>query len=222
MAYCSLEYLKEWIPEDELIQLTDDRSHLASGHLSGEIDAAQEVIALIDTSGFPDSGRLEIDSEQIDYGGKSGNQLLGCVRGVNKTTPAPHPDGALVRELNTINPSVIERAIADAEAEIESYLAGRYELPLLTVPAIVRKITVDLAIYNLYFRRRGFLASEWQERYRAALRFLENVAQGVASLGADAPAEIRHLGPAATGSRQDRIFSLGRISDGSFGTLDRY
>ncbi|MEW6378072.1 MAG: DUF1320 domain-containing protein [bacterium] len=223
MMYCTLSDLKEQMQEDDLIQLTDDRSNLASGTLAGEIDAAETGIILTDASRFSESGgRIEIDSEQIDYTEKIGNQLTGCVRGVNKTTAAPHQSGTAVTELNTISTSVIERAIADAGAEIDSYCAARYtNLPFTGVPVMIRKISVDITLYNLYARRKG-APDERRDRYISALKFLENVARGVVSLGADAPDTENYPGPMTTGSKRDRIFSMGRISDASSGTLDNY
>jgi len=222
MAYCTLADLREQIKEDELIQLTDDRSTLASGTLDGAISVEETTIILTDVSGFPESGRIEIDPEQIDYGGKIGNQLIGCTRGVNKTTIAAHNDGAEVMELNVINTSVINRAITDADAEIDSYCASRYaDLPFTNVPIMVRKISVDIAIYNLYARRKGAPDAR-RDRYLAVVTFLENVSTGIASLGADAPVADNDPGPKTTGSKLDRIFTMGRISDLSAGTLDHY
>ncbi|MEW5802690.1 MAG: DUF1320 domain-containing protein [bacterium] len=222
MAYCTLADLREQIKEDDLIQLTDDRSVLSSSILNGDISAAATTIILTDASGFPESGRIEIDLEQIDYTGKIGNQLIYCLRGVNKTTPAAHCTGAAVIELNTIIMSVVERAIADADAEIDSYCAARYaNLPFALVPIMVRKISVDIAIYNLYARRKG-APDDRRDRYQSVVRFLENVANGIAYLGADAPDTNDDPGPRASGSEIDRIFTMGRISDSSSGTLDRY
>ncbi len=222
MAYCTLADLREQIKEDELIQLTDDRSTLASGTLDGAISAPETTIILTDASGFPESGRIEIDLEQIDYAGKTGNQLIACTRGVNKTTIVAHDSGAEVSELNTINTSVIGRAITDADAEIDSYCAARYvDLPFANVPIMIRKISVDIAIYNLYARRKGAPDAR-RDRYQAVVRFLENVAKGIASLGADAPTADNDQGPKTTGSKIDRIFTMGHISDSSAGTLDHY
>jgi phage gp36-like protein len=47
-----------------------------------------------------------------------------------------------------------ERAIAKADTRIDSYLRGRYALPLETVPAAIRDISVALALYYLYSNGR--------------------------------------------------------------------
>lgn len=44
----------------------------------------------------------------------------------------------------------VERALADAGAEINLALAGRYALPLISVPEILVRIACDLARESLY------------------------------------------------------------------------
>lgn len=86
----------------------------------------------------------------------------------------------------TVDASVVARAIADADAEIDSYAAARYTVPFSPPPAMVRKVSVEIAVYNLYARRRGAPPSR-KERYDNALRFLKSVADGTVTLGADDP-----------------------------------
>ena len=64
--------------------------------LNGALTAEVESIVLDSSSGFPASGRIKIDSEEITYAAVSSNTLTGCVRGVNNTTAATHSDGANV------------------------------------------------------------------------------------------------------------------------------
>jgi hypothetical protein len=64
--------------------------------LSADISAATNSIPLTSTSGFPESGRIKIDSEIITYAGLSGNNLIGCIRGVNGTSAATHSSSAVV------------------------------------------------------------------------------------------------------------------------------
>lgn len=53
-------------------------------------------------------------------------------------------------EATTINEDVVNRAIADAAAQLDSYLATRYQVPLSDpVPAIIRNYTCDVARYLL-------------------------------------------------------------------------
>jgi hypothetical protein len=64
--------------------------------LSGNIDAVQTVIPLTSSTSFPDSGLIQIGSEQIRYATVTGNDLEGVTRGVNGTLPASHLSGAAV------------------------------------------------------------------------------------------------------------------------------
>jgi len=222
MAYCIQQDLEEQISQDELIQLTDDRSSLASGALNGSIDAVVTTITLSDSSGFPASGRIKIDNEEITYTGNVSNQLTGCSRGAGDTTPVSHSSGATVYELNRIDTSVITRAIADADAEIDSYCASEYDdLPFATTPGMIRKISVDITIYNLFARRKGAPLGR-KLRYDNAVSFLTNVAKGLIRIGVDAPVADDDAGPEATTKKSDRIFSMGAASGSSAGTLDNF
>jgi hypothetical protein len=64
--------------------------------LSAGIDAVIDTIPLTSSSGFPSSGRIKIDNEIITYALVSGNNLTGCVRGVNNTVAASHSSSAAV------------------------------------------------------------------------------------------------------------------------------
>jgi phage gp36-like protein len=54
-----------------------------------------------------------------------------------------YPDNA------TVSKDVVERAIEDAQAQLDSYLAVRYKVPLVVVPAVIRNYTCDVARYIL-------------------------------------------------------------------------
>lgn len=121
-----------------------------------------------------------------------------------------------------VDTDVVDRAIADADAEIDAYCGGRYEVPFATVPAVVRKTAVDIVLYNLCGRQPLGDMDERTRRYEAALRLLREVARGTASLGAGAPSTDDDTGPEATTARGDRVFRAGRSSDSATTTLDNY
>ncbi len=84
---------------------------------------------------------------------------------------------------------LIDAAIADADAEIDGYLAKRYAVPLAPVPKVINKFSKDIALYNLM--SRAGLDEEGREgnyltRYNAAIKFLTLVAEGKVSLGTEA------------------------------------
>lgn len=101
----------------------------------------------------------------------------------------------------TPDAAVIARALEDAEAEVNSYLAARYTLPLDPVPGQIRAITCDVARYRLDSVNPR---AATKERYLAALASLRDLASGKASLGSagDAaaaapppPAQVQHESP---------------------------
>jgi phage gp36-like protein len=81
----------------------------------------------------------------------------------------------------------VARAIADADEEIDGYLQSRCVVPVSPVPGIIRKISVDIAIYNLYSRRLDQVPESRRQRHENALRFLGKVAEGKIGLGANDP-----------------------------------
>lgn len=80
----------------------------------------------------------------------------------------------------------ITEAIEDADAEIKGYLQKRYPLPLPSTPSVIKKLSKDIALYNL-FSRKGIDKEKNEEnvvsRYKNAIRFLENLSKGLVNLG---------------------------------------
>ena len=79
--------------------------------------------------------------------------------------------------------AVLDRALEDADAEINGYLAARYTLPLTSTPTLLVGIASDIARYRLY---RDQVSETVNARYKAAVKLLENIAAGKVSLGLDA------------------------------------
>lgn len=77
------------------------------------------------------------------------------------------------------DPAVLNQAIADTAAEIDSYISARYPLPLDTVPAVLELHACDICRYRLF--NQG-APEEVAERYTIAIRWLKDVAQGKAQL----------------------------------------
>lgn len=78
----------------------------------------------------------------------------------------------------------IDRALADVSALIDGYLAGRYTLPLATVPAPLKRIATDCARYYLMDQRA---TEEVRTRYANQLRMLAAMRDGDFTLGAGDP-----------------------------------
>lgn len=82
--------------------------------------------------------------------------------------------------LNAIDATVVARALADADAEINGYLSTRYTLPLSPVPAALEKLACDIARYQLF---ENAVTEIVKERFDNAIRFLKDVAAGRVTLG---------------------------------------
>lgn len=89
--------------------------------------------------------------------------------------------------LGAVNADRVARAIADADEEIDGYLQSRMAVPIAPVPGIIRKVSVDLAVYNLYSRRGDAMPDTRRDRYENALKLLVKVAEGKIGLGASDP-----------------------------------
>jgi phage gp36-like protein len=112
----------------------------------------------------------------------------------------------------SINQPRMEEAIAQADAEIDSYCGERYSVPFATVPDIVKKLSVDLAIYNLYSRLVRDMPEVRTERYRSSIRQLEAISKGNISLGVD-PAPQAHSGGRAETNRpaDENVFTREKL-----------
>lgn len=114
--------------------------------------------------------------------------------------------------VGAVDSTVLARALADADAEIDSYLAGRYTLPLVGAYPVLTRHACNMARYYL----SGADVTEVEvvrTRYKDAIRYLESIRDGKTRLAADiagnaAPEPARI---AVTGS--DRVFTGDSLSD---------
>jgi len=121
-----------------------------------------------------------------------------------------------------VDDDVVTRAIADADEEIDAYVSVKYSLPFSATPNLVRRMSVDLAICNLYARRDDTIPETRKERCEAVMKDLDRIARGMMRLDVPEPGSDPDHGVQVTTSKTDRVFSKGRTSDGSTGTLDNY
>lgn len=87
--------------------------------------------------------------------------------------------------LGVIDDGILNQAIADASAEIDSYLQGRYSLPLIIPVPNLTRICCDVARYYLFETK---VTEQVQNRYDTVIRYLEHIAKGVIKLGIELPA----------------------------------
>lgn len=105
----------------------------------------------------------------------------------------------------------LQQAVTEAEGEVNSYLMLRYSVPVSPVPAMVKNVTLDLAVYRL-FLWRGYDQEEDVEVRTArndAIAWLDKVARGIVSLGTATPA--KDFGARMDGA--DRVFSRDKMRD---------
>lgn len=74
----------------------------------------------------------------------------------------------------------INQAIASTDGLIDSYLATRYQLPLATVPAVLKEKALDLARFEL---QKDRATEEARRRRDDAISWLKDLAGGRAKLG---------------------------------------
>jgi phage gp36-like protein len=113
-------------------------------------------------------------------------------------------------QATAINYEVLERAIADADAQINARLQVRFKLPLQTVPLLLVNVACDIARYRLHAARAPDHVSK---RYDDAIKQLEQVRKGELDLGLDAldATTVDVGGPDSFGG--PRVFSGGLLSD---------
>ena len=88
--------------------------------------------------------------------------------------------------------TVVARALADADAEIDAALVGRYALPIATVPVLLTRIACDLARESLY---ADHPTEEVTNRAKRVRDLLKGIATGMMRLDlASAPQEQSGLG----------------------------
>lgn len=118
-----------------------------------------------------------------------------------------HPNSA-----GEVQASVVDAAIQSAGALIDSYVGQRYPLPLSTVPDILRRIAVNLAVCDLYDRVTEMQTTEgMRDRRKEATRLLELILDGKITLGLPKSADNANSLFAAVSHRRQE-FSDRRLS----------
>lgn len=106
--------------------------------------------------------------------------------------------------VDVINIAVIEQAITDASDVIDGYLAGRYELPLVTVPNLLEQFCCDIARYKL---GTNDTPEHIETRNKEAIKFLTSVAKGELSIGVNALGQDAKVQNTATIQSAGSVFA---------------
>jgi phage gp36-like protein len=103
--------------------------------------------------------------------------------------------------------AVLDRAIGDAGAEIESYVSSRYPLPLpAPAPAILVRLCCDIARYYLYFYTAK-IPEAVRKAYEDSIAFLKSVSRGDAVLAVTPPAPAPEETSSMAGSSSAEVFT---------------
>lgn len=87
-------------------------------------------------------------------------------------------------EVNQVN---IDKAIAAADAEIDSYVAiAGNSVPVIPTPPLLNDLSAKMTIWNLHLRKY-FKTDIWSETYKTCQRILLRIAEG--KLNINSPVE---------------------------------
>lgn len=109
-----------------------------------------------------------------------------------------------------IDATVLARALSDADAEVNGYLATRYSLPLPSTPAVLVRMACDLARYRLY---DDGVPETVRVRYQDAVALLKRMASGEVQLAGIAPVAVVGGGGNAVATRAPAlVFGAKRLA----------
>lgn len=101
-----------------------------------------------------------------------------------------------------IDTDVVDRALDNADALINGFLAARIALPMADTPALVKTLAEEIAIYKLH---NGHVPPMIEADYKMALKSLESIARGLIKLPGTEGIE-----PAGTGGTGARLTDRAR------------
>ena len=110
----------------------------------------------------------------------------------------------------------LQRHLDDAHAEVDGWIGARYP-SLSSPPAALKAYTVDVALYRIF--RPGNPEDPRLLRYKAAIKYLQEVARGTVDLSAPAPDPDVSAG--VTVSAPPRVFEASSNGFRGFGIEDR-
>lgn len=113
-------------------------------------------------------------------------------------------------DTGSIDSTVLAKALADADAEIDGHLMGRYTLPLASVPIVLTRYACDIARYFLY---DNHATEQVSKRYDDARRFLVAIGKGDISLGLDSAQQKTPVGGGPKATDTSRVFTPDKLAD---------
>lgn len=114
---------------------------------------------------------------------------------------------------STPDSDVVTEAIAKADAIIDAYCGKQYSVPFDSVPEMVESLSIDIAVYRLYLRRR-VVPDPARQRYEDAMAFLKDVSRGAVVIGTtDSPPDTASGSNEVQLDYQDRVFTRTGMND---------
>lgn len=83
-----------------------------------------------------------------------------------------------------VDPDSVTAALDVASSEIDAYLSARYTVPLVTPTPFIKKLAINIAMYNMALSL-GAQTDEHRRRYEDAIAYLKAAAAGTAGVGDD-------------------------------------
>src|SRR5258705_447152 len=77
-----------------------------------------------------------------------------------------------------VDADIIAAAIVNAESEVDGYVGARYEVPVVPAPDLLKKLSIDISVKNLVYRRQR-IQQDVTTSYTNAVALLKNIALGV-------------------------------------------
>lgn len=107
----------------------------------------------------------------------------------------------------TIDTDIVSAVLEDASARIDSYCRARYQTPLQASDTVT-SLTLDIALYLLFTRRRNTKSNETvRQNYQDAIALLKDISAGKAQLDQPANATAQTMAGGAQVSRKPQRFA---------------
>ena len=107
--------------------------------------------------------------------------------------------------------AVVTQGLSDATDLINTYIGKRETLPLTTVPAVLKRLCVDIALYLM--SKPPSITEEKRKRYEDAVKLLQAISDGKVSLGVSESGEAAATTDNAETNKtsSDRIFTMTKM-----------
>ena len=87
----------------------------------------------------------------------------------------------------SVNEGVLTQALSDASALIDSYVSGRYTVPLSPIPVVLSRTACSVARYYLYDDQ---VKESVERSFKDATRYLQEISKGTVKLGLSQAGEL--------------------------------